>query len=101
VSSLSTDEWEPDPDVGGEIHLLGTGVSIEAGLWRYTTVQLKPIEYTLHERKTLLVLEGEARIELADGPTLVVKTGDIASWPKGGHTTWHLTTPYREFFTFG
>jgi ethanolamine utilization protein EutQ (cupin superfamily) len=100
-SSLSTDEWEPDPDVGGEIHVLCTGVGVEAGLSRYPGTPLEPIEYTLPERETLLVLEGEARIEIADVPTLELKTGDIASLPKGARTTWHVTGPYREFWVFG
>lgn len=101
VSSLSTDQWEPDPDVGGEVHVLCTGVGVESGLSRYRDAPPDPIEYTLPERETLLVLEGEARIEIADGPTLELKTGDIASLPKGARTTWYLTAPYREFWVFG
>lgn len=78
-----------------------TGVGVEAGLSRYAGTPLEPIEYTLPERETLLVLEGEARIEIADGPTLELRTGDIASLPKGARTTWHVTGPYREFWVFG
>jgi uncharacterized cupin superfamily protein len=77
VTSLSTDQWEPDPDVGG------------------------PIDYTMPERESFLVLEGQARIEIADGPTLELKAGDIASIPMGAKTTWHITAPYREFWVFG
>ena len=100
-SSLSTKEWEPDPDVGGEMHVLCTGVGTEAGLSRYADVPLKPIEYTLPDRETLIVLEGRARIEIADGPTLELKAGDIASMPKGARTTWHVTAPYKEFWVLG
>lgn len=35
VSIFSTSEWEPDPDVGGQMNILCTGVGAEAGLSRY------------------------------------------------------------------
>src|SRR5262249_26705524 len=57
-----------------------------------------PVRWTIPERETLLVLEGEARIEIAGGPTLELKRGDIASLPAGSETTWHLTTPFKEFW---
>lgn len=40
-------------------------------------------------------------IELAGGPTLDLKVGDIASMPKGAETTWHLTLPFKEFWVIG
>ncbi|HEX4186569.1 MAG TPA: cupin domain-containing protein [Solirubrobacteraceae bacterium] len=45
------------------------------------------------------MLEGEARIEIAGGATLELRAGDIASLPAGAQTTWHLTTPFKEFWT--
>lgn len=100
VSSVSTSEWEPDPDVGGQMHVLCTDVSVEAGLSLYEVAPSSPIHYTLPERETFMVLEGAARIEIAEGPTLEVKAGAIASLPKGSRTTWYLTAPYREFWVF-
>ncbi len=97
VSSLSTDQWEPDPDVGSEMHNLCRGV----GLSRYVDGPVNPVEYTTPERESFLVLEGHARIEIADGPTLELKAGDFASIPVGAKTTWHITVPYREFWVFG
>jgi uncharacterized cupin superfamily protein len=100
VSNLSTDQWEPDPDVGGEMHVLCSADDAEAGLSRYSGAP-KPVRYTLPKRETLLVLEGRATIEILDGPTLELKAGDMASLPKGAQTTWHITAPYREFWVFG
>jgi len=97
-SSLATDDWRPDPEVGGEMHTLLSEDQIEAGLSRFATAQSDPIEWTLPKRETVLILEGEARIEIAGGPTLELRAGDIASMPKGARTTWHLTTPFREFW---
>jgi uncharacterized cupin superfamily protein len=46
----------------------------------------------------LVVLEGEARIEISDGPTLELKAGDMAALPKGITTRWHLTLPFKELW---
>jgi uncharacterized cupin superfamily protein len=97
VSSLSTIEWEPDPEIGGEMHSVLRGV----GLSRYREDPISPVEYTMPERETFLVLEGQVRIEIVDGPTLELKAGDIGSIPMGAKTTWHITAPYREFWVFG
>jgi uncharacterized cupin superfamily protein len=100
VSNIATSEWEPDPEVGGEKHVLVEGESAYAGLSRFKDVtDVGP--WTLPERETFLVLEGAARIEIAGGPTLELRVGDIASLPKGTTTTWHLTLPFKEVWFFG
>ena len=48
--------------------------------------------------QVLVVLEGEARIEISGGPTLELKTGDMAALPKGVATRWHLTLPFKEMW---
>jgi uncharacterized cupin superfamily protein len=37
-------------------------------------------------------------IEIADGPTLKLKPGDLASLPAGLQTTWHITPPFKELW---
>jgi uncharacterized cupin superfamily protein len=98
VSNLSTSSWEPDPEVGGEMHVLCSGAGVEAGLTRFVEGSDPLVRWTLPGRETILVLEGAARIEIAGGPTLELTVGDIASMPAGAETTWHLTLPYREFW---
>jgi uncharacterized cupin superfamily protein len=98
VSHVTTEEWEHDPEAGGEMHVLCHQPGIEAGLSRFTDAP-EPTEWTIPERETLLVLEGEARIEIAGGPTLELRVGDMASLPAGAQTTWYLTTPFKEFWT--
>jgi uncharacterized cupin superfamily protein len=97
VSNLSAGAWEPDPDVGGEMHVLCSGHGAESGLSRFAEAP-EPNRWTLPGRETLLVLEGAARIEIDGGPVLELAAGDIASLPAGARTTWHLTTPFREFW---
>jgi uncharacterized cupin superfamily protein len=101
VSSVSTtDGWEPDPDVGGEMHELHHE-GVWAGLTRFTDAHEDVVEWTLEERETAVVLEGGATIEIEGGPTIEVKEGDLFSLPKGAITTWRLSTPFREFWVLG
>ncbi len=98
VSSISADDWEPDPDVPGtEMHELVHDGGVWAGLTRIASVD-GPLTWTPEQRETIHVLEGSVRIEIADGPTFDLQPGDIASLPAGAVTTWHVTTPFKEFW---
>jgi uncharacterized cupin superfamily protein len=100
VSSVPDDAWEPDPDVGGEMNVLYRGEGVEAGMSRFTQ-PVEPIRWTMPARETFYVLEGSARVEILGGPTLEVRAGDMATIPKGAETTWHLTTPFQDFYVLG
>ncbi len=99
LSSTSTDDWQPDPEVGGEMHIVVQREDAFVGMTRYRDAP-DGIPWTLPERETVLILEGAARIEIDGGPTLDLKVGDIASIPKGATTTWHVSAPFRELWFF-
>ena len=98
VSNVATeDDWRPDPEVGGdaEEHVLFDGEGSWAGLSRVTDTS--DATWTPPSREVLLVLEGEVQIEIAEGPTLELKVGDMACLPGGVETTWHfLKLPFKE-----
>jgi quercetin dioxygenase-like cupin family protein len=101
VSNVDTKEWRADPEIGGgaEEHVLFETDALRAGLSRFseeadTTLPV----WTLPATEVLLVLEGEARIEIEGGPELELKPGDMATLPKGAVTTWHLTLPFKELW---
>jgi ethanolamine utilization protein EutQ (cupin superfamily) len=101
VSNIATDVgWEFDPEVNGEAHVLVEETTAFAGLERYRE-PIEPLVWTLPDREVVLILEGAVRIEIADGPTLELTVGDIASLPKGALTTWHITAPFKEMWFFG
>lgn len=100
VSSIHTEDWRFDPEVGGEFHVLVQERTAYAGLERFGADRAL-VEWTLPERETILVLEGAARIEIQGGPTLELGVGDLASMPQGAVTRWQLTTPYKEVWFFG
>jgi ethanolamine utilization protein EutQ (cupin superfamily) len=97
VSSLLTDHWEPDPDVGGLMHILCEVPRLWAGFTRYD-IAPAPVAWTPPQRETFMILEGAARIVIAGGATLDLQAGGVASLPAGTSTTWHITAPFREFW---
>jgi len=101
VSELSTDDFQVDPEVGGgaEEHVLFDRGGQRAGLTRVRKDGDADLPtWVLPATEVLLVLEGRARIEIAGGPTLELKPGDMAALPKGAETTWHLTLPFKEMW---
>lgn len=100
VSNIGAEAWQPDPEVGGEMHVLVESADAFAGMSRFGDVDTVG-PWTLPARETILILEGAARIEIEGGPTLELRVGDLASMPKGAVTIWHLTLPFRELWFFG
>jgi quercetin dioxygenase-like cupin family protein len=101
VSNVSTGDYEPDDEVGGdaEEHVLFDNGELRAGLTRFAEgADPDPPAWTPPATEVLLVLEGEARVEISDGPALELKTGDMATLPEGITTTWHLTLPFKEMW---
>jgi uncharacterized cupin superfamily protein len=99
-STTATEEWDHDPEVGGEMHVLCATDGIEAGLSRYhADVVGKPVVYTPPGRETVLILEGSVTVELESGATLLLAAGDMASVPAGTRTVWRITSaPFKEFW---
>ena len=81
------------------MHVLCSVPGVDAGMSRFRGEPwTEPVVYTTPARETLLVLEGEAHIEIEGGPTLDLKSGDLASIPAGSVTTWRVTPPFKEFW---
>ncbi len=99
VSNVATDDWQPDPETGGEMHVLYEGEGAYVGMSRFMDVaEVGPL--TLPARESILILEGAARVEIAGGPTLELEVGDMASIPEAATVTWHLTLPFKELWCF-
>jgi hypothetical protein len=54
VSNVAAGDWEADPEVGGELHLLCAEGGVEAGLSRFTETT-EPVTWTIPAPETLLV----------------------------------------------
>ena len=49
----------------------------------------------------MIVLEGEVRIEIDGGPTVVLQPGSMASFAAGTRMTWHVKAPFRDAYVVG
>ena len=101
VSRVDSDEFEPDDDAGGHVHMLFDDHGAMAGIWK-PEAGLKR-EYRLGEapaRETVVVLSGSARIDIQDGPTLDLSAGDIASLPKGAVATWYPSVDFKKVWVY-
>ena len=102
VSNAATDEFEPfvfeDKELG-RVHWLRTTGSGEgmllAGIWASEPTSFP---YDFPGDETFQVLEGSVRIEPESGEAVELNAGDLASFPKGTPSTWHVTAPFKKFF---
>jgi uncharacterized protein len=84
----------------GEEHVLRSagfrGTGHDAALWR--TDAPARYEYLFTGDESFCVLEGSVVIDLpATGERIELKTGDIASFPKGTRTVWTFTESFKKF----
>jgi uncharacterized cupin superfamily protein len=101
VSRVDTDEFEPDDDPGGFSHVLFEDGEAMAGLWKPDPDPSGGYAgHVLPARETIVVLAGSVRIEIENGPTLDLSTGDMASMPKGAVTTWYPSSDFREVWIY-
>jgi hypothetical protein len=95
AAPLDATEGEPD----GRIHFLrrkgSEGNTYMSGVF---TVQPSVVRSTIVLDETVLVLEGQARLELDDGQVLELGPGDVAFLAKGTKLHWHFLTPFKELF---
>jgi uncharacterized cupin superfamily protein len=100
--------WEPYPmprelfvegDARAQVHWLRVSGPGEppyyAGLW---TAQPSVFNYTFELNETLHVLEGHVVVRQEGGPTLDLRAGDVATFPRGAVTRWEVREPFKKVF---
>src|ERR1700704_5360517 len=101
LSSVSTEEGEPDPNVpGSEMHVVIHEGELWVGMTRILSVD-GPLPWTPDQRETIHIREGSVRIEFESRPPVDLGPGDIASFPAGLVMTWHVSTPFKEMWFCG
>ena len=99
VSNVATDDWQPDPETGGEMHVLFEGEGAYVGMSRFLDVaEVGPL--TLQARESILILEGAARIEIEGGPTMEAGPRRHGLDPGGRYRHLVLTLPFKELWCF-
>ncbi len=99
VTDLDTEDWQPDPEVGGgaEEHVLFDVGAVRAGLPRFDEDSETPV-WELPAREIMLVLDGEVRVEIIDGPEVKLKPGGTLSLPRGVKVRFDVEAPFKEIW---
>ncbi|HEU4673948.1 MAG TPA: cupin domain-containing protein [Candidatus Limnocylindrales bacterium] len=100
TSRIDVEEWEPDAETGGLVHLLRADDSIQAGVWRPGPAAGRVIELVLEAEETLLVLDGRGRLEIDGERAIELRPGVALSMRKGTRTRWTVDDDFREFWVY-
>jgi uncharacterized cupin superfamily protein len=66
-----------------------------AGVW---TVEPCTFDYTFEMNETAHIVEGNVVVTQTDGPKLELGPGDVATFPKGARTRWHVRARLKKVF---
>jgi uncharacterized cupin superfamily protein len=62
------------------------------------TVEPCRVDYEFIGDESLHLLAGRVTVEMEGGGTVSLKPGDIASFPKGAKSVWHIHESMKKFF---
>ena len=85
---------EPQPD---EQRLNQLGVK----RWPTWSAGVSRFPWTYGEAETCYILEGEVVVTPDDGEPVVLKTGNLATFPAGMSCTWDIKQAIRKYYRFG
>lgn len=66
-----------------------------AGVWECTAGEF---HWNFEYDETVRILDGEVRIQHSDGVQVVLRTGDMAHFPRGARTRWKVEKMVRKVF---
>ncbi len=91
-------DWiqEGTPAARGAVLTQSKDKLLSSGFWSCTAGKFK---WVFAWDEFVYILEGEATIREEGGATHTLKAGDIAHFPRGLTTTWHVPKFVRKFFT--
>lgn len=105
VSKADTEDYAPfemniiDGDTETFVHMLreesGGEGQLLAGMWR---AGICTIDYMNAGDETMHIIRGEVEVELDDGDVVKLEAGDIASFSKGTHAIWRISSPIEKVF---
>jgi len=69
--------------------------------WPIWTKEVSEFPWTYDEPETCYFLEGEVVVTPDQGEPVVVKAGDLVTFPSGLSCTWKVVKPVRKHYRFG
>ncbi|MCC7085078.1 MAG: cupin domain-containing protein [Pirellulales bacterium] len=84
-----------DPQARGVIVMQSADRKTSSGFWSCTSGEFI---WQFAWDEFIYLLEGEVAVTEPDGKTYILKAGNIAHFPLGMQTTWHVIQPVKKFF---
>jgi uncharacterized cupin superfamily protein len=99
-SNVDTNAFEPDEAAGDGIlhHIFREDDEMQAGLFWAPDGPGQPAFFEFERNEAFLVLEGSVEIEIEDGPTFELRSGDMASIRKGVRCAWRERAGFKKFW---
>lgn len=107
-TNIAATHWEPYPmpkeslvegDPAATVHWARASGEGEpayyAGVW---TAEPSTFDYDFAMNETAHILEGHVVVSQKGGPTLDLRPGDVATFPKGAKTRWHVRERMKKVF---
>ncbi|HLI60736.1 MAG TPA: cupin domain-containing protein [Solirubrobacteraceae bacterium] len=106
VVTVGEEQWEPfyvDGERMGDMHWLRPPSEHARGpvatVWRVQPGDAPAeIDYRFDGDELWHVLEGAIDVTYEDGRRYTLSAGDIGAFPRGGHATLRLTTPFKKAY---
>jgi hypothetical protein len=87
---------EGDPIARGNVFLQSADKKISFGGWECTAGKF---QWIFSWDEFVHIIEGEVTIREENGKTITLRRGDLAHFPKGLKTVWHVPNYVRKVFT--
>lgn len=87
---------EGEPKARGTVLVQSDDKLLSSGLWSCTAGRF---QWMFAWDEFVHVLEGEATIQQEDGKTITLRAGDVAHFPIGLKTEWHVPDFVKKVFT--
>jgi uncharacterized cupin superfamily protein len=107
-TNVDATSWDPYPlpretlvegDPAALVHWLHASGEGEpgyyAGLW---TAEVSTFDYTFPMNESAHILEGHVIVSQEGGPTVDLRAGDLAYFPRGAVTRWQVKLRLKKFF---
>lgn len=105
---IDAPDWDPYPlpadtivegDPAARVHWArasGPGEPVYyAGIW---TAEPSVFDYTFELNETAHIVAGRVIVAQQDGPTLDLRAGDVAVFPRGARTRWTVVESLKKVF---
>ncbi len=87
---------EGDPVAKGTVIVQSADKLVSTGLWSCTPGKFR---WTFAGDEFVYLLAGEVTVTDSTGGKITLHPGDLAHFPRGAETVWHVTQEVRKVFT--